>query len=319
MGGAARWVAELDAFLAPGGRPVRVIGRLQPLTPGWVVRRQRHTVRAGLVVAANNVSFAAGGEQRRVVLRNALHFLHPAEEHLLAAMPRAFRAQIPLVRRLLTRSDLVVAPSSAMAERVRSRVPAVRDRIVVRPHPVTPVGHRIAPPRPFILVPVLPAPYKNLVPELLALVGVLDRLRDPAEVWVTARPRDLPYPLAGHPRLTALGTVPVRDLAGLWRRAAAAFFPSTTESFGYPLAEARAYGVPVLAPDSGQAREVAGAALLPYRPGDAGSLAAAVERRREPVPAQPHAFDRDEYFRWLLRPATGHPASRSREPDAIAT
>lgn len=302
IGGAARWAAELDGFLASGDGAVTVVGRDRRLTPGWLARRERHAVGARIAVAANNVPFAVGGGERRVVLRNAMHFLHPSEEHLLAGMSRSFRAQIPVVRRLLTRADVVVAPSTAMADRVGRRVPAVRDRLVVRPHPVTPAGPRSrAPePEPFILVPVLPAPYKNLLPELAALLAALHHADRPLAVRVTARPADLPGGLARHPRLRALGTVPHHELAALWQRATAAFFPSAVEAFGYPLAEARGYGVPVLAPEGEQAREIAGAALLPYRPGDPGSLAAAVRGVDNPVTAEPHAFDRDAYFRWLF-------------------
>jgi len=306
IGGAARWAAELDGFLAAGGAPVTVLGRHRRLTAGWLVRRERHAVGARIAVAANNIPFAIGGGERRVVLRNAMHFLHPSEEHLLAGMSRSFRAQVPVVRALLARAHTIVAPSSTMAGRVCDRVPAVRDRVVVRPHPVTPVGLRQPADDRFILVPVLPAPYKNLVPELAALLAALDRTDPRIEVRVTAQADDLPSELARHPRLRPLGIVPHHALAGMWRRATAAFFPSTVEAFGYPLAEARVYGVPVLAPDSGQARELAGAALLAYRPGDPASLSSAVERIREPVPAQPCTFDRDAYFRWLF----GMPAQR---------
>jgi glycosyltransferase involved in cell wall biosynthesis len=302
VGGAARWAAELDGFLA--GReapPVAVVGRHRQLTAGWLARRERYAAGARIAVAANNVPFVLCGGERRVVLRNALHFLHTSEEHLLAGMSRSFRGQIPVVRRLLTRAGTVVVPSSAMAERVTGRVPAVRDRLVVRPHPVTPAGPRSTTVDPFILVPVLPAPYKNLRPQLAALLSALDRTGQPMEVRVTARPADLPPALAGNPRLRALGTVPHGTLAGLWLRAIAAFFPSTVEAFGYPLAEARVYGVPALAPDGPQAREIAGAALVPYRPDEEGSLVAAVrELGAVRVTAEPHAFDRDAYFGWLL-------------------
>lgn len=310
IGGAARWADELDGFLA--GRAadgVTVLGRGRRLTPGWLLRRERHATGARIAVAANNASFSVGGAARRVVLRNALHFLRPDEEHLLAAMPLSFRAQIPVVRRLLGRADLIVVPSAAMAQRVGDRVPAVADRIVVRGHPVTPVGPRLPTATPFILVPVLPAPYKNLVSQVVALVEALDRRKRAIEVRVTARRGDLPGGLDRHPRVMTLGIRPHHALGGLWQRATAAFFPSAfpspVEAFGYPLAEARVYGLPVIAPDTAQARQLAGAALLPYRPGDVDSLIAAIDRLDDPagcptIAAEPGAFDRDSYFRWLL-------------------
>jgi glycosyltransferase involved in cell wall biosynthesis len=72
------------------------------------------------------------------------------------------------------------------------------------------------------------------------------------------------------------------------------------EAFGYPLAEARVHGVPVLSPDGPLAREIAGRALVPYRSGDRDSLACALERCEEPVAPETCAFDAAAYFRWLL-------------------
>jgi glycosyltransferase involved in cell wall biosynthesis len=301
VGGAARWIAELDAYLAAGGTAVTVIGRGTPLTPRWLLHRELAAHGADMVVAANNASFALRRAHRRVLLRNALHFLHPGEEHLLTGMSRAFHAQIPVVRQLSRRADDIVVPSSAMAERVCSRLPHVRDRVRVRAHPVTAFGSRIPSAEPFVLVPVLPAPYKNLVVELRGLLAALAATGRGLPLHVTARPDDLPPDLAGHPLITVLGVLPPERLAHLWQQAAAVFFPSTVEAFGYPLAEARVHGVPVLAPDSAQAREIAGPALVPYRPGDPSSLADALSALDTPVPAQPLAFDRSAYFRWLLQ------------------
>jgi glycosyltransferase involved in cell wall biosynthesis len=314
VGGAGRWKQELDGFLATAGAPpVVVIGRQRRLTGGWLIRREARARHAGLAVAANNVSFALAGEHRRVLVHNALHFVDPGEAPLLRRMPRSFHAQIPVVRRLLDRADTVVVPSSAMAERVHRWVPAVRERIAVRMQPLTPAGPRRPAGRPFILVPLVPGPYKNLVPQLDMLLAAIDRAGRRMQVRVTARPADLPG-LAGHPALRCLGYLPAATLADHWCSAVAAFYPSTLEAFGYPLAEARAYGLPVLAPDTALAREVAGAALVPYDPGDALSLAAALERAGAEVTPDPLPFDRVAYFHWLL----GEPASGSAARSGVA-
>src|SRR6185503_7415162 len=117
----------------------------------------------------------------------------------------------------------------------------------------------------------------------------------------------LPADLAAHPRITAVGILPHGQLAGLWRTAWATFFPSSVESFGYPLAEARAYGVPVLAPDTAQAREIAGPALRAYDPARPSSLCAALSDAAAPLDADPGPFDRDSYFRWLLPQGDAQP------------
>jgi glycosyltransferase involved in cell wall biosynthesis len=302
LGGAARWRHELDGYLAaPGASPtVSVVGRGRRVTAVWLVQRERLARRAPLAVAPNNVSFVASPGERRVLLRNVLHFLHRSEDHLLDGLPRSFRAQVPVVRRALVRADTVVVPCSAMAERVAHHVPSVEARIVVRPHPVTVTGRRRPPGDPFVLIPVVPAPYKNLVDQLRLLLGALERLGSPLGVRLTAGPSQVPADLAGDRRLDLLGPVPHGDLAALWSTAAAVFYPSMVEAFGYPLAEARATGVPVIAPATDQAREIAGPALLGYDPADPDSLVEAVGRTGEPVVADPEPFDRDRYFRWLL-------------------
>jgi glycosyltransferase involved in cell wall biosynthesis len=317
-GGAGRLKTELDAFLADGAPPVRVIGRDRQLTPSWLVRREVAAGRAPVVTSLNNVSFAWRGTERRVLVHNALHFLAPAEGRLLGLLPRSFRAQIPVVRRTLHRADVIAVPGSAMAERVADRVPAVRDRLLVLANPVSPVGPRLPADGVSILVPVVPSPFKNVVSELRVLLAALDRRRDPARVRMTAHPHELPADLARHPRLDLLGRLPHHELAEHWRRATAVFFPCVLESFGYPLAEARVYGLPVLAPDTRQSREIAGHALVPYRLSDVDSLADALDGIDRPVVPEPDAFERGAYFTRLLGLDRGRPG-RQADPSAAGT
>ncbi len=308
VGGAARWGEELDAFMAAQRPPVTVIGRRRPLTAGWLARRERSARHADLAVAANNVSFVRAGAHRRVLLRNPLHFVYPPENRLLQRMPRSLRAQVPVVHRLARRAETLIVPTSAMAERVCWHLPAVRDRIVVRPHPVMPVGSRHPAERPFILAPVLPSPFKNIVTQLRILLAGIEHAGSAIEVRITADAADLPTDLVGHPSLITLGRLPHRVLVEFWRSATAVFFPCALESFGYPLAEARVYGLPVLAPDSALAREVAGPALRPYDPADLDSVVAALHAADQPVAPDGEAFDRDAYFRWLFELPTEQPA-----------
>jgi glycosyltransferase involved in cell wall biosynthesis len=307
IGGAARWHAELSSYLDDNPEAVEVIGQGRCLTPAWLLRREYIARGAGLVVAPNNVSFVTPGAERRVLLRNALHFLRPDETHLLARMPRSFRMQVRVVRWAAARADVVVAPSSDMAERVIRSVPAVRNRIVVRAHPVTTVGDRRPAPSRFVLVPVVPGPFKNLVPELRLLVQAVSRGPEFDRIVVTARASELPLDLADHPLLETIGRVTHRDLSMYWREAAAVFYPSVTESFGYPLAEARCYGIPVIAPDTAQASEIAGSALCGYRSADLDSLVDALVQTEKPVTADPDHFDRRAYFDWLLDSTPARP------------
>jgi glycosyltransferase involved in cell wall biosynthesis len=87
----------------------------------------------------------------------------------------------------------------------------------------------------------------------------------------------------------------------LYRSAAAVYFPTSIESFGYPLAEARAAGMPVIAQETAHNREIAAGALFGYRSGDARSLAEAVSGAlaAELIP-DPEPFDCDAFFDGLL-------------------
>jgi glycosyltransferase involved in cell wall biosynthesis len=174
--------------------------------------------------------------------------------------------------------------------------------MVIRPHPVS------ADPAPIlrrdraILCPVLFAPYKQMGERLAELMAAVADCGDPAvRVRVTAAPAEVPPRLASDPRLEFLGRIDQRQLAGLRARSTAIYFPTGLESFGYPLAEARAAGQAVVARDTPQNREIGGAALCGFSPGDPESLRSAVTLAlTNKVPPDPTPFDPDAYFTWMF-------------------
>jgi glycosyltransferase involved in cell wall biosynthesis len=97
-------------------------------------------------------------------------------------------------------------------------------------------------------------------------------------IRVTAAPAELPPDLGAHPRIVALGRLSWARLRSTWAQSRAVYFPTGLEAFGYPLAEARLSGHPVIARDTAQGRELAGPALCGYTQGDARSLREAVAR-----------------------------------------
>jgi glycosyltransferase involved in cell wall biosynthesis len=305
MGGAARFLAELRAYLAGSGRTdVTVIGLRRQVCPAWLVRREL-AVSGGRWVALNNVGFVRPGGERWTLLRNALHFLTEAERARLAGSLRAgIRAEAAAVRLAARRSHVLVAPSSAMADRVAAALPGLRGRLVVRPHPVSPRSLPRLPREQAILCPVLFAPYKRMPARLGALLDALTALGGPArdvQLWVTATAGEAGPALAHDPRVRLVGRRSHLELRELQARSRAIYFPTGLESFGYPLAEARVGGRPVIAADSAQNREIAGAALCGFTPGDPASLRCAAEQAlTTEVAPEPAAFDPAAYFGWLL-------------------
>lgn len=306
MGGAARYAAELHDYLARSGRTdVRVIGAARRVDPAWLVRREMVKPNAARRVAANNVGFVAPGSQRWTLLRNALHFLTDTEaSHLNAALRASLRREAAVVRLSARRADVLVVPSTAMAHRVTRVMPGVKHRVVVRPHPVSADSIPRLPRDPAILCPVLFAPYKQMDERLTELVAAVKEHGDPSvRVRVTANAADLPSSLATDPWIDFVGQVDQHDLRQVWARSRAIYFPTGLESYGYPLAEARVSGQPVIARDTAQNREIAGPALCGFTPGDPGSLrrAIALALTKEVAP-DPSPFDPGAYFDWLLGP-----------------
>jgi glycosyltransferase involved in cell wall biosynthesis len=331
IGGAARYAAELRSYLERSQRlDVRVIGAARHVEPSWLLRREAARPGARRRVALNNVTFVTPGGERWTLLGNALHFVSEAEAAQLDPALRArMRRDAAVVRLTARRADTIVVPCSAMAERVAAHLPGARRRLIVRPHPVSaapvpagpvPAGPIVAGPaaarqvladpagparpaaqEPVILCPVLLASYKRMDERLAELLGAVARHGDRSiRVRVTATAAELPS-LVGHPTVELVGRLSELKMRDLWGRCRAVYFPTGVESFGYPLAEARVRGLPIIARDTAQNREIAGAALRGFRPGDEASLTAAVgEALAATVIPDPRPFDPDSYFQWLL-------------------
>ena len=304
MGGAARYLDELRGYLTRTGRgDVEVIGLRRRVGPGWLLRRELSSRMWSRRVALNNVGFVTPGGQRWTLLRNVLHFLTEGEEARLDAALRAKARRDGVVVHLAARrSDVIVAPSTAMADRIATIKPELCSRVVVRPHPVSvPLIPRL-PCGPIILCPVLFSSYKQVAQRLTELLAAIGDLEDPSvKVWVTAYAAEVPAAIACHPQVELVGRLPCSDLRDLQARSRATYFPTDLESFGYPLAEARVSGQPVIARDIGLNREIAGPALCGYTLGDPDSLRRAVEvALTVDIAPDPGPFDPDQYFGWLL-------------------
>jgi glycosyltransferase involved in cell wall biosynthesis len=306
MGGAARYLDELRGYLDRTGREdVEIIGSLRRVEPGWLVRRELGSRGRVRRVALNNVSFVTPGGKRWTLLRNALHFLTELEQaRLEPALRDSVRRDAMVVHLAARRSDVLVAPSTAMTERIAAVRPDLANRVVVRPHPVSAAraAHAQEPLDRVILCPVLFAPYKQMAERLAELLAAVGDLADPSvRVRVTAVPEEVPAAISRHPQVELVGRLPGRELRDMQLRSRAIYFPTALESFGYPLAEARASGQPAVARDTAQNREIAGSALCGYTQGDPDSLRRAVQAAlTADLAPDPGPFDPDRYFGWLL-------------------
>lgn len=304
FGGAGRYRTELSDYLERCARhDIKVIGTRRHLGPAWLAAREATAARRSRRIALNNVGFLTPGGARWTLLTNALYFLTGQEmaaldPRLLAAMSRQAR----IVHRAARRSDVLVAPSTAMAERITAVLPDVADRLVVRMHPVSVAATPHRPNGSLVLCPVLFAPYKHMAERIGEwLAAVDDVLDDSIRLIVTATAAEVPASLAASPRLQLVGRLSVEQARDLWARSRAVYFPTGLESFGCPLAEARVNGVPVIARDTPQNREIGGPALCGYTLGDGDSLRHATEAALTArVAPDPQPFDPNAYFDWML-------------------
>lgn len=327
VGGAKRLLDEFDRYLLDRDLPeLQVIGRDRPLTASWLLRRERaHARRPRPPVrslALNNVSFVTAGRERHVLLHGAQHFLGFGEARALGRrISPAVHAQAPVVWAATRRADRVFVPSTSMAERVCQRMPSLRSRVVVAFNPVTPPDHavlrahaaergrrRTQVGHATVLCPLIILPQKRMTHRLQAGLAALDILAGPPHhlditLAVTSRADRIEDPaVAGHPRLRLVGEHSPADVADLMARSDAIYFPSVLESFGYPLAEGRMMGVPVVALDNAHNREIAGPALAGYPRETAPHIAAALHTALTAslAPDRSGLFDRGPYFDLLL-------------------
>lgn len=78
-------------------------------------------------------------------------------------------------------------------------------------------------------------------------------------------------------RVHYLGQVPYENLPTLYSNAELFVFPSILETFGHPLVEAMAIGVPVVASNTTAIPEICGKAAVYFDPRDVSSIAQAIE------------------------------------------
>lgn len=197
-------------------------------------------------------------------------------------------------RRLLRRTNLVLAVSEATAADARRLARVSSSRILVVPEGLAP-GFRPA----AGAAERVRARHQLQRPYLL-YVGSLDARKEPGSLlraWAVARAAgaDVDLVLAGAPGVQApahmgearrLGYLEHSELVDLYSAAACLVFPSRYEGFGLPLLEAMGCGCPVVAYRNSSLPEVADGAAVLVDDGDAEALGrAAAEIVMQPARA----------------------------------
>jgi glycosyltransferase involved in cell wall biosynthesis len=230
-----------------------------------------------------------GPLSRRIPVVTFQRNLNYYDRELLELIPGWGRMSWKLRRRLairmVRRSDRVLCPSRTMADSVSTTVGADGDRVRVLRHPfdVGPTSMPWVPRWPTRLLYVGHLmPHKNHE-WLLRVFAQSAMASDGVQLWMTAAREDWPDGYDSLVRIVRhegvgdavrlLGRVPPEHVPELYRTSTLFVFASLGESFGFPLVEALAGGVPTLALDTPIAREICGDAAR-YLPLDKDAAAA---------------------------------------------
>ena len=267
------------------------------MTLRGIVRRERPDV---LFSSANFAMLACPCPQALLV-RIPIYFSREYLEHVLPGKSWAFRIEMALRRWLVCHSvnsaDCVVTPSGAMLEELAhfAAIPDGRARVIPYGVPRERLLEPSASPR--VSLPLRPlrvlwvshyADHKDLATLLRAVRLMRRGANFPVELRLTLEPpgragqngQHTPMPEAEHGLLSGLGDS-VRYLGVLrydevwhaYREADVFVFPSLCESFGHPLVEAMAAGLPIVASGIPVHREICGDAAEYFPVGNAEMLA----------------------------------------------
>jgi glycosyltransferase involved in cell wall biosynthesis len=250
---------------------VAIPGRRSATSNLWREALTRH--QPDVVYAPTDVSFARYDQPLVLAIRNA-------------ALDMAAMREYPARRRLKQRAHVFLARRStrlasgyiAVSEHARNLAPkllGVRDdavRVVYHGGPGTSDGASAAEVRRFVFVSDLYR-YKNLHRVIEALAEVADEWS--LDVFGRAVEDDYMQDLTAitaryglSDRVKFRGHVNADELAGAYRSADCLIWPSYVETFGHPLVEAAASGLPILAAEAASNHEIAGGAAVYFPPFD---------------------------------------------------
>ena len=271
-----------------------------------LLRRERPDV----LFSSANFALLASPCPQVLLVRIPIYFSREYLRHILPQKSMAFRAETALRRWLVCRSvqaaSRLMTPSAAMLEDLRHFARVDAARAVVNPYgvPRARVVAASAPrepraTRPRVLWVSHYADHKNLA----TLLRAVEQLRHEGEVsfellltldanlqngqhtaMAAAEHRllrslsDAEGARADEVSLRLTGVLDYAQTWDLYRQADIFVFPSLCESFGHPLVEAMASGLPIVASDIAVHREICGDAAVYFPALDPSALAGALRR-----------------------------------------
>lgn len=290
------------------------------------LRRMLRKEKIDVLYSTANFGMFACPCRQVLLVRNLLYFSRPYEQ-LLATAGFTMRLENSVRRWLVCRSvksaDTVLTPSQAMMDALVESCPEARGKTVVNRYGVTPAraaraydnSSRKRGATATLLYTSLYAEHKNVGTLLKALQELL---KSGAEcVLITPADPDWQGPrqtaawkrdsqIANDPALSRhlqfTGVLNAEALAALYGVADIFVYPSIIESFGHPLLEAMAAGLPVVAADAPVNRELCADSAIYFSPYDPTDCARQIRRVMEDSSLAceliQRGLKRSQDFRW---------------------
>jgi glycosyltransferase involved in cell wall biosynthesis len=269
------------------------------------LRRMLRSERIDVLYSTANLGMLACPCRQVLLVRNMLYFSHSYQQFVVTKGLKR-RVENAMRRWLVCRSaksaDSVLTPSQAMLDALLVWCPAVRAKAAVNRYGVRHPTTRSIADKPLprkgsavtLLYTSLYGEHKNLGTLLRALLELVRSGTDCHLVttadpnwqqarWTSTWKEDAQ--LAALPELirrVEFKTVcKIEEIAELYVGANIFVYPSVIESFGHPLLEAMAVGLPIVAADSPVNRELCRDAAIYFRPFDPSDFAQQIRRVSE--------------------------------------
>jgi len=287
-----------------GGDHVTVVSTDIGYRPFWqrflwdqiTLRRIVRQIKPDVLISTSDFGMLFLPCKQVLLVRNPLFFSQLYLGHILPKKSYWFRLEFLLRRWLIARSiahsDVVMTASKSMLDDVRRFIAVPDQRAVVNyfgvPIKKFDVASRRQPGQSLQLLYISEySDYKNLTTVLKALLILREKGEDGLRLVSSGDPSQFPEveissretdrALAGHPsvasHITFTGAIPYVEVARFYAESDIFVFPSLAESFGHPLVEAMAMGLPIIASDLSICREICGEAAVYFNPLDQAELA----------------------------------------------